>query len=64
MRELRKTEQTLRKLRRACSLKGGASVRCAADEGLLQLREEAVEADKLRKREQEARQQAQLEEER
>ena len=48
MREMRKTEQKLRKLQRARPLKGGASVLLAADEELLRLREEAEEADKQR----------------
>ena len=48
MREMRKIEQKLRKLQRACPLKGGASVRCAAGEELLRSREDADEADKHR----------------
>ena len=45
-RELRKTEQKLRKLPRAHSLKGDALVRRTADKELLQPREETEEADK------------------
>ena len=48
MRKMRKTEQKLQKLQRACPLKGGVSVLFAADEELLQLRKEAEEADKQR----------------
>ena len=48
MRELRKIEQKLRKLRRARPLKGGVSMRCRTDEELLRWREEAEEAAKQR----------------
>ena len=48
MREMRKTEQKLRKMQRTRPLKGGASVLFAADEELLRLREEAEEKDRQR----------------
>ena len=46
MREMRRIEQKLRKLQRARPLKVGALVRCAADEELLRLKEEAEEKDR------------------